>query len=71
MSTAPSVEDRLSALERKMEEMQQKLERQRKEENWIEKITGSFEGDPDFEEIIRLGREFRQSQPPPEFDDAP
>jgi len=61
MSTAPSVEHRLSALERQMEEMKRELDRKRKEENWIEKISGSFEGDPEFGEIIRLGREARQA----------
>jgi len=69
MSAGASIEERLTALERQMEEMRHELERQRKEENWIEKISGTFEGDPDFGEIIRLGREFRQSQRPPELGD--
>ena len=61
MATVPDVEQRLTALEREMDEVKQALSRQRKAGNWIEKITGSFEGDTDFEEILRLGREFRQS----------
>ncbi|MEX2216024.1 MAG: hypothetical protein WD768_18070 [Phycisphaeraceae bacterium] len=29
---------------------------------WIQQVAGTFENDPEFEEMIRLGREFRQSQ---------
>lgn len=61
MSTAPSIEERLSALECKMDQIMRELAKQRKNNNWIEKITGTFENDPDFGEIVRLGREARQA----------
>jgi hypothetical protein len=61
MDNSSTIEARLSALERQMEEVRREIDRQRKEGNWIEKITGSFKDDPDFGEIIRLGREARQA----------
>jgi hypothetical protein len=30
--------------------------------SWIDQVTGSMEKWPEFDEVIRLGREFRQSQ---------
>ena len=33
-------------------------------ENWIDRITGSFQDDPEFDEILRLGREMRNTDPP-------
>jgi hypothetical protein len=32
--------------------------------DWIERISGSFKDDPGFEEMVRLGREFRQADRP-------
>ena len=34
------------------------------ESNWISQITGSFKDDEDFEEIVRLGKELRDAEPP-------
>ncbi len=34
------------------------------QEGWINSISGSFKDDPDFEEILRLGREIRQADRP-------
>ena len=61
-----SVEERLARLEKEVEE----LRKARREEqaarggDWISKITGSFKDDPEFEEILRLGREERQAEMP-------
>ena len=27
--------------------------------NWLEKVAGSFEHDPEFDEVVRLGKELR------------
>ena len=29
---------------------------------WIAKVTGSFRDDPDFEEILKLGKELRDGE---------
>ena len=53
-----------------MDEVKRELARERSGGNWVEKIAGSFEGDPDFEAALRLGSEFRQSQRPSEGDSS-
>jgi hypothetical protein len=38
--------------------------RPRNAQPWWERIAGRFENDPIFDEIVQLGREYRQSQQP-------
>ncbi len=57
-----SVEERLAILEREVAELK-RASPQRKG-NWIEKITGTFKGDPEFGEILRLGKEIRDADRP-------
>jgi hypothetical protein len=30
-------------------------------ENWVDRVSGSFKDDPGFEEVLRYGREYRES----------
>lgn len=69
MSTARSIEDRVSALEREMAELNGNLVRERKEGSWIEKITGRFKDDPVIDEIVRLGAEIRRAERTSEVDE--
>jgi hypothetical protein len=55
-----SVEERLAILEREIVELKRGLTASTKE-NWIDKIKDSFKGDPEFGEILRLGKEIRQA----------
>ena len=59
----PSVEERLDELEKEMRFLKliraHELELSAKEPGWTSRVEGSFQGDPDFEEILRLGREER------------
>ena len=56
-----SVEERLARLEKEVEELRKarREEQAARRGDWISKITGSFKDDPEFEEILRLGREER------------
>ena len=36
----------------------------RESQPWWERIAGRFENDPVFDEIVRLGREYREAQRP-------
>ena len=36
------------------------VERERKA-NWLAEVAGSFENDPEFEEVVRLGKELRMA----------
>lgn len=56
-----TVEERLTALEKELRELKQQVTVQIDQRSWIEKIAGTFKDDPDFEEIVRLGREFRKT----------
>jgi hypothetical protein len=59
-SVTISIEERLTAAEAAIAELQSQTVMSPAKENWLEKITGSFKDDPVFEEILRYGQEFRQ-----------
>ncbi|HLQ44961.1 MAG TPA: hypothetical protein VK137_09555 [Planctomycetaceae bacterium] len=61
--TDPQVLERLERLEREVAELKNRqLERK---PGWITKIAGAFANDPDFDEVVRLGREWRMRQRDP------
>lgn len=61
MSEQLTIEERLAAVEHELAELKRKTQSGRDGNCWIERIAGTFRDDPDFDEIIRLGREFRKS----------
>lgn len=61
-----SVEDRLSALETEVALLRKKLA---PDPNWISKISGSMQDYPEFDEVLRLGREIRKADRPSELGD--
>lgn len=64
-----SIEQRLAALEAEVAELKQRLDQwTAPKPNWIEEMTGSMKDYPEFEEVVRLGAEFRRAQRDP---DAP
>lgn len=64
MSQTRSIEERLDTLEHEMADLKRRVGEGETKKNWIEKITGTFENDPDFAEILRLGREIRRADRP-------
>ena len=46
---------------RELAELKRKTRPERDGKSWIERIAGTFRDDPDFDEIVRLGREFRKA----------
>lgn len=64
MST-PTIEERLTALEAKFNVLEQTKEGKEviKPRGWRH-IVGVFADDPEFEEAMRLGREYRESLRP-------
>lgn len=56
-----TVEERLTALEQELRELKEQVTVQKDQPSWIERIAGTFKNDPDFAEIVRLGREFRKA----------
>jgi hypothetical protein len=58
-----SMEERLAAIEAAVADLQKQAGMNRNS-NWLEQITGSFKDDPVFEEMVRYGREYRESDYP-------
>jgi hypothetical protein len=64
MSDVLTIEERVKALEKEVAELKQRVRKPETMREWLERVSGTFENDPDFEEIVRLGREFRQADRP-------
>jgi hypothetical protein len=63
--TVADLEKRLSALEKKVEELQARvLPSPAAQRNWWRDDAGRFADDPVFDEIVRLGRQYRESLHP-------
>ena len=61
---AETIEVRLAKVERELAILKARTGENGTKANWIEKITGSFKDDPDFDEIVRLGKEMRDAELP-------
>lgn len=59
-----TVETRLARIERELAILKAKTPCDKS--NWIAEITGSFKDDPNFDEIVRLGKEARDAELPEE-----
>ena len=57
------LEKRVSQLEQAVSLLKSQATGQ-SDQPWWERITGRFENDPAFDEIVRLGREYRESLRP-------
>ena len=63
MST--ELETRVATLEREVEALKQLISLNNREKDW-ESTFGMFANDPGFEEVVRLGREYRERDREPE-----
>lgn len=61
MSDLEALKQRVTLIERELTELKRRLPTGKDGKSWLDKIIGTFKDDPDFEEIVRLGREFRKS----------
>lgn len=57
------IEERVKSLEQEVAGMKVLLRRSAPRENGWESTVGAFESDSLFREALRLGREYRESQP--------
>ena len=69
--SSPVVEDRMNALERELAEVMVELARVAAKSigtrpDWLDVMEGSMSKYPEFEEMVRLGREYRKSFHPAE-----
>jgi hypothetical protein len=61
MTNPHSIEQRLTALEQEVARLKVRMGLVMPTTDWIEAISGSMKHFPEFEEVIALGREFRES----------
>ena len=59
--TQPSLEDRVKVLEQEFETFKKSLRTSRTPSSWIETF-GMFAEDSEFDEVLRLGREYREQE---------
>jgi hypothetical protein len=56
-----SIEQRLEMLEREVAQLRQRLVSAPTNGNWVDEIAGSMKQFPEFDDVVRLGRQFRES----------
>jgi hypothetical protein len=66
MSDNRGIEQRLARLEAEVSELRQRLDRLVPQRPGWEQSAGLMKDNPAFEEVVCLGREFRESQQDPE-----
>lgn len=66
MATAPSLEERLAAVEAAVAELRERIPGPERPiaPDWLDRIIGSFKDEPAFDEVIRYGCEFREADRP-------
>ncbi|HEX6960815.1 MAG TPA: hypothetical protein VF175_03035, partial [Lacipirellula sp.] len=62
MSDIQQLESRVAALERELADFKKHHAANGQREHWLLRMRGMFKDFEDFDEIVRLGREYRQSQ---------
>ena len=67
-----TLEQRIAVVEQKLIDVERKLYRvtPRTKGNWLASVLGRFKDNPDYDEVVRLGREFRETGSLPD-DDLP
>jgi hypothetical protein len=70
MPTETSIEQRLTAVEQAVSELQERLARLPVATHWVARITGSCKDEPAFEAVLALGRAIRAADRPPEEADT-
>ena len=57
---AANLEKRVEALERELRSLKSAIQKKSREP-WWERLAGTFEDDPIFDQIVEAGRKYRQS----------
>ncbi len=62
MSQSMTIEERVSVLERQVAELRQSAHAPSTPLERFRRLAGSFEDEPEFDEVVRLGREIRRGE---------
>ena len=66
MNDVGTIEQRLTILELQMRDLQMRIAKEEDLPHWLETMDGAFKDEPAFDEVIRIGREYRESFRPTE-----
>ena len=61
MPESTTIEQRLERVEKELADLKKDVKGMRPSGNWIDAISGTFKDDPEFDEILRLGKEIRDA----------
>jgi hypothetical protein len=61
-----TVEERLAVVEAELAELKQRLNGRTASATWLDRIAGSMKDEPEFAEVLRLGRAIRDADRPAE-----
>ncbi len=64
MSEATPIEKRVEALELQVTKLKQQLAHKQSPDDRFRRLSGSFADEPEFDEVLRLGREVRRADRP-------
>jgi hypothetical protein len=56
-----TIEQRLENVEKELAELKDEVKTLIPPQNWMSAVTGTFKNDPEFDEVLRLGRELREA----------
>ena len=62
--TLAQLKSRIDALEREVEQLKGQRQAPARNKEWLDQIWGTFADDPLFDEAMKLGRKWRNSQRP-------
>lgn len=65
-----TVEERLNVLEEQVSLLSQQVSKAGRNGNWLDRVAGSFRDDPEFDEILRLGKLFREQYDANDLEDV-
>jgi hypothetical protein len=65
-----SIEERLAAVESSVARILQRLEKREPATGWLKQFRGCMANEPGFSDLVRYGREFRQSDRPLDDDES-
>jgi len=63
-----TIEKRLEDVERGLATLKGEVKSLKPDPNWISSISGTFKDGPEFDEVLRLGKELRDAEQPMESD---
>jgi hypothetical protein len=64
MSDISVIEQRLAVVEQELSALKQNLGANGAKSSWLDRFVGAFKDDPSFDEVARLGEEYRRTQGP-------